>query len=85
LSPTDIPPDCQVGNNEFVDVNGQKMLRLFWRKPGEIAFVTQDVPIGNWEPSSPLFSSPPTVLQSPSTLKEYDEDEDEDEDEDTGD
>jgi hypothetical protein len=85
LSPNDIPPDCQVGHNEFVDVDGQRMLRLFWRKPGQIAFVTQDVPIGNWEPSSPLFSSPPAVLQSPSALEEDDEDEDEDEDEDTGD
>jgi hypothetical protein len=85
LNPNHLPEDCQVGHNEFVEVDDQKMLRLFWRKPGQIAFVTEDVPIGNWEPSSPLFSSPPAVLHSSSALKEYDEDEDEEDEDDEDD
>jgi hypothetical protein len=95
LSPNHLPEDCHTKHNEFVEVNGEKMLRLFWRKPGEAAYVTQDIPVGNWEPSSPLFTSPPALLYSPEKLAGYDdvgeddaeEDEykDEDEDEDAAD
>jgi hypothetical protein len=62
LHPNHLPEDCRIAHDEFVEVDGQKMLRLFWRRPGLVAFVTEDVPIHNWEPSSPIFSSPPAVM-----------------------
>jgi hypothetical protein len=82
LSPNHLPEECHTKHNEFVEVNGVKMLRLFWREPGQAAYVTQDIPVGNWEPSSPLFSSPPALLDSFKKLSGDDAEEDMDEDSD---
>jgi hypothetical protein len=62
MGPYHLPEDCHIAHNEFVMIDGKEMLRLFWRKPGSSAYITENVHIRGWKSPSYPADSPPSLV-----------------------